>query len=109
MQIVIASTKPELEIIERGRTDLGERHKFKEIQIPLAMMWLNEGTEEDKEKAEDYARKNDSKVFCYYNEREPLERARRDIMKDIKGVNYIGSNYQSNQRGKQRLYDVLEI
>jgi hypothetical protein len=80
MQIVIAWTEEAQEIVKLGRVDLGESHKFKTIRRPMAAVWLNRGTESDAAKARKYAANEGHRVFCYENERDPLAKARKDVM-----------------------------
>lgn len=81
MQIVLARCEEGFEILEYGRVDLGERHKLKSIKVPKSLMWLNEGTNEDKKKADIYAKREGYTVFCYYDEDDPLARARKEVLK----------------------------
>jgi hypothetical protein len=50
-----------------------------------AVIWLNEGTPEDRERAEAWRRSNldeSGRVFCYpASESDPLGRAKREVMK----------------------------
>lgn len=81
MQIVLARLDEEQVIEKHGRIDLGERHKFKKVAVPISCMWLRNGDESDAIKAGAYAKKNGFSVFCYdRNEENPLDRARKDIM-----------------------------
>jgi hypothetical protein len=59
--------------------DLGERHTFREIKRPVAVMWKNDGDESDKAKAGRYAKSEGYTVFCYTAEADPLSKARHDI------------------------------
>jgi hypothetical protein len=45
-------------------------------------MWLNKGTEADLAKAKAYAERDGRTVLCYENEKEPLQRARKDVLRD---------------------------
>jgi hypothetical protein len=81
MQIVLAKLETDYVIEQEGRIDLGEMHKFREIKKPIACIWVNNGNEEDKIKAEKFAITEGYKVFTYINEKEPLKRARKDILK----------------------------
>lgn len=84
MTIVLARIDTAYEIAEYGRIDLGERHKIREIPKPVALVWINKGTDADKAKAERFAAAEGYKVFCYSNERNPIEKAKTDIMKQYK-------------------------
>jgi hypothetical protein len=85
MQIVIAWTEEEQTLVKAGRSDLGERHTFRTIQSPRVAMWVNDGTKLDLELAGRYASANGHRVFCYdAKERNPLARARRDILAEIR-------------------------
>lgn len=81
MQIVLARLDEGQVIAKHGRIDLGERHKFKKVDVPVSCMWINDGNEDDAKKAESYAQANGYTVFRYNGESDPLERARRDIAK----------------------------
>lgn len=79
MQIVIAWLEEDQVIVKRGRTDLGELHKFKTAMRPVACMWLNNGGAADLSKAKSYAAKEGYRVFSYNGEKDPLGKARQDI------------------------------
>jgi len=79
MQIVLARNDIDYIIEQEGRIDLGERHKLKQIYKPVACIWLNNGSLLDKEKANEFAQKEGYTVFCYMDEDNPLERAKKEI------------------------------
>jgi hypothetical protein len=79
MQIVIAWLEEEQVLVKAGRTDLGESHKFKSAPKPMACMWLNKGSHSDLEKAQNFAAKEGHTVFSYNGEKNPLERAKKEI------------------------------
>lgn len=81
MQIVLARLDDGAELVKAGRADLGERHTFRAIKVPASVMWTNNGTEADKVKAEKFAAAEGYTVICYDGEKDPLNRARRDIAK----------------------------
>jgi hypothetical protein len=81
MQIVLARLDEDMELVRRGRDDLGERHTFRTIAKPVSVMWVNKGTDADKAKAERFAKAEGYTVFCYDAETDPLGRARRDVAK----------------------------
>lgn len=80
MQIVLAWLDEDFIIVKEGQPDIGRPHTFKAIPKPLAAMWLNKGTDADLAKAKKYAETDARTVFCYDGERDPLGRARRDIL-----------------------------
>jgi hypothetical protein len=80
MQIVVAWTEETQEVVKVGRVDIGDSHKFKTVQLPRACMWLNKGTEADAEKAREYAASEGHSVFCYEGEKDPLGRAKKDVL-----------------------------
>lgn len=78
--IVLAKLEDRENLIKRGRTDIGELHKFETVYIPVAVIWLNEGAHEDVAAAKVYALKNNYRVLCYpLSEADPLGRAKTDI------------------------------
>lgn len=79
MQIVLARLDEGAVIAKHGRVDLGERHTWRAVKVPVAVMWLQDGTEADRAKAEQYAAREGYRVFCYSGESDPLNRARREI------------------------------
>lgn len=79
MQIVLARLEVGQEIVKLGRVDVGEMHKFRTIQKPVAVMWLNNGTKADEAKAKVFAEREGYKVFCYKQEKNPLGKARSDV------------------------------
>ena len=89
MKIVVAWTTEGHELEREGRIDIGERHTFRTIRVPKAVMWKNRGDEKDLAKAVAYAGEQSAKeggdrhhVFTYpTSERHPLERAREDVLK----------------------------
>lgn len=91
MQIVIAWTVAEVEIVRARRIDLGEHPVTRAVQSPRAAMWLNAGTQDDLRKARDYATREGYAVFTYVGEREPLARARREILLCTKSAERKGA------------------
>jgi hypothetical protein len=81
MQIVLARLDDSAEIVKTGRVDLGERHMYRAIKVPVAMVWLNNGTEADRAKAARYAEREGYAVFCYDADPDPIGRAKREIAK----------------------------
>lgn len=81
MTIVIAWLDDEQVLVKAGRVDIGEMHKFKTAAKPMACVWVNKGNESDLIKARAYAQSEGRKVLTYENERNPLEAAKRDILK----------------------------
>jgi len=80
MQIVLARLVDDCELVKRGRDDLGERHTFRAIKRAESLMWLSNGTPSDKSKAKVFADQEGYRVFCFQNERDPLNRAKMEIV-----------------------------
>jgi len=81
MQIVLARLDDGAELVKAGRVDIGERGTFRAIKVPVAVMWVNNGTEADRSKAERFAKTEGYTVLCYNGEEAPLCRARMDIVR----------------------------
>ena len=82
-QIVIAWTENDADFVRQEYIGGGEhRNIFKDVIRPKACMWLNEGTQADIQKAKDYLRseQRDGRVFVYSNERDPLAKAKEQIL-----------------------------
>jgi len=83
--IVLARIETDQVIVKQGRIDIGERHTFAEVPKPVSLMWLNEGTVSDVVAAKRFASKEGYSVFTYpVTESQPLQRARKDIMKETR-------------------------
>ena len=80
MQIVLARVEEDQVVVQQGRIDLGERHKFKTVAKPVSLMWVNNGTATDAAKAKEFADREGYTVFCYNGEKFPLEKARKDVL-----------------------------
>lgn len=80
MQIVLAWLDEDCVMVQEGQPDIGRPHKFKEVPKPMAAMWLGTGTEADVVKAKAYSSKDGRTVFTYHGEKDPLVRARADIL-----------------------------
>ena len=80
MQIVLAWVDEDFVLVEEGQPDIGRPHKFRSVPKPLAAMWLNNGTPADIVKAQKYAETDGRTVFVYEGEKDPLGRARREIL-----------------------------
>jgi hypothetical protein len=81
MTIVIAWMDEEQVLVRAGRVDIGEMHKFKTVPKPMACIWVNRAKKGDLAKAEAYAKSEGKKVLTYEQERNPLEAAKRDMVK----------------------------
>lgn len=81
MQIVVAWLDEGCVMVQEGQPDVGRPHKFKVVPKPMACMWLNKGTMADLAKAKAYAARDNRTVLCYNGEKEPLQRARADILR----------------------------
>ena len=79
-QIVLAKLVDTQVVKKLGRVDVGERHQFENIKVPVSVMWLNNGEDYDVAEAEKYAKAEGYTVFLYEGEPNPLERARQDIL-----------------------------
>ena len=80
--IVLARIEIEQKIVTHGRIDLGELHTLADVQVPVAIRWLQSGSKADIRAAKTYAAANGYNVFTYpTTEPSPLDRARADIMK----------------------------
>ena len=81
IQIVIAWTEEEVQIVRARRTDLGERPVTRSVQSPRACMWLALGTDEDLTRARAWAARENKTVFTFpATEEDPLGQARAKIM-----------------------------
>ena len=80
MQIVLAKTEEDFVVSKHGRVDLGERNTFTAIKVAKSLMWLNDGNDADIDSARTFADREGYTVFCYQNEKDPLTKARKDIM-----------------------------
>lgn len=81
IQIVIAWTEEEVQIVRARRTDLGERPVTRSVQSPRAAMWLISGTDEDLTRARAWAAREGKTVFTFpTTEPDPLGQARIKIM-----------------------------
>ena len=80
--IVLARIEIEEKIAKHGRIDLGELHTLADVQVPVAIRWLQSGSKADIRAAEAYAAAHGCKVLTYpTTEPSPLDRAKADIMK----------------------------
>ena len=80
--IVVARIEQETIIVKEGQIDIGRPHVFGTRPKPVAMCWVNEGTNDDLEKANAWAKREGYRVFAYpTTEPDPLSRAREDVMK----------------------------
>lgn len=81
MQIVLAKIEMKPTVVDTSGIDLGKTPKIRITKKPVAVMWINHGNTDDLEKARDFAKKESYTVFVYFNEPNPLERARQEINK----------------------------
>ena len=81
MQIVLAKVEDTCEVISTEGVDLGRRPKVRTVPHPVSLMWLNSGTGADLEKARLFAAQQGYTVLTYWNETDPLGRAKRDVMR----------------------------
>ncbi len=79
MQIVLARLDEDFEVLSDAGRDLGVKPKIRKIQVPRAVMWLNDGNETDLAKARRFAQGEGYTVFTYTGEADPLGRAKADI------------------------------
>lgn len=80
MQIVLAWLDEDCVMVQEGQSDIGRPHKFKTVPKAIAAMWLGTGNAADVVKAKKYAEQDGRTVYCYGNEKEPLIRARADVL-----------------------------
>ncbi len=81
IQIVIAWTEEEVQIVRSRRTDLGERPVTRSVQSPRACMWLISGADEDLTRARAWAARENKTVFTFpVSEPDPLGQAKIKIM-----------------------------
>ena len=82
VQIVLARTEEDYEVVRPGQSDIGIPAKTRVVLVPKALMWLRKGTSADVAKAEAHARSEGWKVFVYpTSERDPLGRAKKDVLR----------------------------
>lgn len=102
MQIVLARLDDSQEVAKIGRVDIGQAHTFRDIKVPVAVVWLNDGTDADVAEAEKFAKTEGYTVFCYEGEADPLGRAKQDIVAEALAP------LVTNKRGKERrIYRVI--
>jgi hypothetical protein len=89
--IVLVRVTEESEVVSRTAVPIsrggGESVKWRGYLAARAMIWLNEGTDDDEVKAQEYAKKEGYTVFTYDTmEPDPLGRAKRDalVVSDVK-------------------------
>ncbi len=86
-QIVLAKLYDDFEVVQRGRVDIGERHKTREVKVARALMWKKRvpigALPRELQKAEEFAKSEGGyEVFVYpSSERDSLQRAKRDLLK----------------------------
>lgn len=88
MQIVLARVDEDWRVVRARRTDLGERPVMEQVDKPVTIMWLNDGDAADVEKAKAYAETEGYTVFTYKGERDPLARAKRDVLHQKRSGRY---------------------
>jgi hypothetical protein len=75
---------------DRVRTDLGERHTFRDVRDPKALTWCLEGDDVELAKAQLFAEREDWTVFTFdpyvLRDKCPLTEARRLILEKDKPV-----------------------
>ena len=83
--IVLSRIEDDFEVVARGRVDIGERHKTREVKVGKALIW-RKGVPESKlakelTKAEECAKADGYEVFAYPStEKDPLNRAKRELL-----------------------------
>jgi plasmid maintenance system antidote protein VapI len=79
--IVLARTETTQKIVKHGRIDLGKPNTLEDVQVPVAVSWLQCGSTADIQAAQKYAADNGYQVFTYLtSEPDPLGRARKHVM-----------------------------
>lgn len=82
VQIVLARTEEDYEVVRPGQSDIGIPAKTRVVLVPKALIWLRKGTAADVAKAEAHARSEGWRVFTYpTGERDPLGRAKKDVLR----------------------------
>lgn len=85
LQIVLSKLYDDFEIVQRGRVDLGERHKTREVKVARALMWKKgvkpNALPKELVKAEAFAKTEGYTVFVYpSDDRDVLNHAKRDLL-----------------------------
>ena len=98
LQIVLAKIYDDFEVTQRGRVDLGERHKTRDLKVARALMWKKKVTPAnlaaEVAKAEAFARSEDYRVYVYpSSDRDSLNHAKRDLLRDLKIGPDVGRLY----------------
>lgn len=81
--IVVAWLVDDVEIVERRRDDLGERHRTRVVQVPRSVTWLLEGSLDDLGKAQEDADKAGlgGKAFAFpLDHKDPHREAERRVL-----------------------------
>ena len=82
VQIVLARTEEDYEVVRPGQSDIGIPAKTRVVLVPKALMWLRKGTSADVAKAEAHAKSEGWRVFTYpTSEKDPLGRAKKDVLR----------------------------
>lgn len=85
--IVIAWAEKTAVLVRLRRAELSERPEMREEMVGKAAVWLNRGTPADVQRARAFAATEGYSVFCYATtEKEPLARARRDVLRAAKAA-----------------------
>lgn len=83
--IVLSRIEDDFEVTARGRVDLGERHKTRDIKVAKALIWRKSLPEsklaKELVKAEEFAKAEGYEVFAFPSaERDLLTRAKRELL-----------------------------
>jgi len=100
MQIVLARVVDDFEVVQRGRVDLGERHKTRDLKVARALMWKKgvkpEALDAAMAKAATFARESGEGYvpFAYpSSDRDVLNHAKRDLLKHLGIGSDVGRIY----------------
>ncbi len=89
IQIILAWTEEDVEVIGRWAADLGGRPLTRTISVAKTALWLTMGTEADLPKARAYATSMGWQVFAYAQSVDDArDRAAREALKPLKASLY---------------------
>lgn len=91
MWIVLAWVEEDFRVVSDSGYDLGKAVKTEKFLIGKSTIWKREGTDADKVKAQEFAKKETfgnldahPQIFTYSdNESDPLTQARKDVLKTV--------------------------
>lgn len=84
--VVLARVEPEPAIAKQGGVDLGGQHQIKQADKPVAMVWAQDASESERQKAIAFAQKEGYMLLTYpSDEVDPLGRAKEDAVLRLSG------------------------